>query len=223
VEKYLVECWNCAATYDAVDAVLCNHSEPTTVCPFCLKCFCEADEEFRSRFWKECPQCLRERRKKALNHRNPLLGEMLVQSGKVSREELKEAMDKQAFIRKPLGEILVMMDALTIDELQLFLADQKLVDRIDLTGFKLDPDLIARLGATSCVVHRMVPIELCNLADGEILRFAVQAAEHIPAIKRSRVLSHFRLIPYLAEPEQFEPLFKEITDLSRGKGGRSGD
>ncbi|MBN1197355.1 MAG: hypothetical protein JXA62_08110 [Candidatus Aminicenantes bacterium] len=215
MEEYLVECWNCAATYDAVDAVLCNHPNPTTVCPFCLKCFCGAGDEFRSRFWRECPQCLRDRRELLLSHRNPRLGEMLLRAGRITPEALNEAVEKQAFMRKPLGEILVMMGALTLEELSLFLADQKLVEQIDLSMFKLDHRLVKRLGVAYCVVHRMVPIELYRFADGEILRFAVQSADRIPAIKCSHVMRDFVLIPYLALPEQFKPFFQEIVALAR--------
>ncbi|HDP95820.1 MAG TPA: hypothetical protein ENN40_10745 [Candidatus Aminicenantes bacterium] len=214
MEEYLVECWNCAATYNAVDTVLCNHFEPTTVCPFCLKCFCGVKDDFRNRFWRECPQCLHERRKLLLSHRNSRLGEMLLRAGKITPDALSEAVEKQAFMRKPLGEILVMMDALTVEELSLFLADQKVVERIDLSSLKLDHHLVKRLGAAYCVVHHMIPIELYRFADGEILRFAVQSVDQIPAIKRSRVVRDFVLIPYLALPEEFKPFFQEIVALA---------
>jgi len=109
----------------------------------------------------------------------------------------------------------VMMGSLTLEELHLFLADQKLVERIDLTEFELDKKLVKRLGAACCVVHRIVPIEIYHFAEGEILRFAVQSVDHIAAVKRSRILCNFVLIPYLASPEQFAPLFEAVTELSR--------
>ena len=139
---------------------------------------------------------------------------MLLKADRITPKALSEAVEKQAFMRKPLGEILVMMGVLTLEELSLFLADQKLVERIDLSLFKLDHRLVKRLGAAYCVVHRMVPIELYRFADGEILRFAVQSVDRIPAVKRSRVVRDFVLIPYLALPEEFKPFFQEIVALA---------
>ncbi|MDY0296926.1 MAG: hypothetical protein RB296_06370 [Acidobacteriota bacterium] len=162
---------------------------------------------------------MRERRERAISHRNQRLGDMLVQAGKITPEALSEAVEKQAFMRKPLGEILVMMGALTLEELSLFLVDQKLVENIDLSLFQLDQQLLDRLGAAFCVVHRMIPIELYRLADGEILRFAVQCVEDIPAIKRSRAMEDFVLIPYLSSPEHFNMLFKEIVERARDQKG----
>jgi len=220
VDDYLVECWNCTATYNAAEAVLCNHTSPTTVCPFCLKCFCGADEAFRKRFWEKCPPALRERRERILSHRNPRLGDMLVKAGKITRGQLEEAIRKQAFMKKPLGEIFVMMGVLTVEELHLFLADQKLVEEVDLEETELDMKLVDRLGAACCVVHRMVPLELYHFSGGEILRFAVQSPDHITVIKQSRILSRYTLIPYVTSPTQFKRLFEEI--VQKGKEGPSG-
>ena len=48
-ETYVTLCWNCLGEFDALGAVWCSHDpkNPTKLCPFCLHCFCPADDAYK--------------------------------------------------------------------------------------------------------------------------------------------------------------------------------
>lgn len=65
-ETYPVPCFHCHFTFDAVQAVWCGciSLERTLVCPVCGKCFCTATPGYRTFFWSNAPDRLREKRTK---------------------------------------------------------------------------------------------------------------------------------------------------------------
>ncbi|HET8798176.1 MAG TPA: response regulator, partial [Thermoanaerobaculia bacterium] len=61
---YEVACYNCRASFNAVDADWCSclARERTLVCTNCLDCFCKAPPSYKERFWVEAPARLFERK-----------------------------------------------------------------------------------------------------------------------------------------------------------------
>ena len=59
-ETYLTTCWNCLGEFDALNAVWCSDDpkNPTKLCPFCFRCFCDASERYKQEFWKRAPSRL---------------------------------------------------------------------------------------------------------------------------------------------------------------------
>ena len=55
-EVYIIKCWHCMTEFDAATAADCSHSTPTKICPFCLKCFCNASEDYKKKYREELPQ-----------------------------------------------------------------------------------------------------------------------------------------------------------------------
>ena len=53
-ELYLATCWNCLGEFDALGAVWCSDDpkNPTKLCPFCFRCFCQASEKYKQEFWR---------------------------------------------------------------------------------------------------------------------------------------------------------------------------
>lgn len=58
--EYMIECYNCGATYNASEAVWCNclTTDRTLICPRCMKCFCNASNSYKQVFWEKAPQDL---------------------------------------------------------------------------------------------------------------------------------------------------------------------
>jgi hypothetical protein len=55
-EEYIVLCWHCQASYNAFEVPFCSHNDPTKVCPFCLKCFCNAPAQYKTDFIRKSPK-----------------------------------------------------------------------------------------------------------------------------------------------------------------------
>jgi type IV pilus assembly protein PilB len=107
-DGYIISCWNCLGEYDALGAVWCSDDSrsPTKLCPFCLRCFCDASEEFKKIFWREAPQRLLEELQ-MLHKSNERLGDILVRQHRITIPQLLEVLQEQRRTGKRLGELLV--------------------------------------------------------------------------------------------------------------------
>jgi type II secretory ATPase GspE/PulE/Tfp pilus assembly ATPase PilB-like protein len=105
---YPVTCWNCLGEFDAQGAIWCSDDakNPTKVCPFCLRCFCEASERYKQDFWRGAPASLHQELQ-ALARSKDRLGDILIRLHKITTPELLEAVLEQQASGRRLGEILV--------------------------------------------------------------------------------------------------------------------
>jgi len=214
-EVYIIRCWHCMTEFDAATASDCGHSTPTKICPFCLKCFCNASEDYKKKYVKNCPKELLAKTNGAMDYLYMKIGEILVKAGKISIEQLGTALDKQRIVNKKLGEVLIMMSLITPDELQLYLLNQKSIEKIDLKNFALDTGLIFQIGKEFCLDQKIVPIEIQEIAGGQVLRFAFYSVNDLPKLKKQGKLQKFKLIPYLAQKEEIETLLKNLENSEK--------
>jgi type II secretory ATPase GspE/PulE/Tfp pilus assembly ATPase PilB-like protein len=215
VEVYIIKCWHCMTEFDAVTAADCSHSSPTKICPFCLKCFCNASEDYKKKYVKNCPMELLADGGPPPDALYLKIGEILIKAGKISYEQLSKALDKQRLLNKKLGEVLIMMSLITPDELQLYLLNQKNIEKIDLKNFALDAGLVNQVGKEFCLGQRIVPIEIQEVAGGRVLRFAFFSINELPGLKKHDELQRFKLIPYLAQKDEVESLLKILESSDK--------
>jgi type II secretory ATPase GspE/PulE/Tfp pilus assembly ATPase PilB-like protein len=201
--------------FDAATAADCSHVTPTKICPFCLKCFCDASQEYKDKYLKNCPEELLHAVEIQQDSLYLKIGEILVKAGKISIEQLDKALDKQRIVNKKLGEVLIMMSLITPDELQLYLLNQKNIEKIDLKDFSLDAGLISQIGKEFCLDQKIVPIEIQEVADGQVLRFAFYSVNELPRLKKRGELEKFKLIPYLARKDEIENLLKSLENTEK--------
>ena len=214
-DAYIIKCWHCTTEFDAAAASDCSHSTPTKICPFCLKCFCGASEDYKKKYLKNCPMDLLAEHNAAHESLYLKIGEILVKAGKISMGQLDTALDKQRIVNKKLGEVLIMMSLITPDELQLYLLNQKSIEKIDLKNFAVDTGLILQIGKEFCLDQKIVPIEIQEIAGGHVLRFAFYSVNDLPSLKKSGELQKFKLIPYLAQKEEIENLLKSLESTEK--------
>ncbi len=213
--QYLIFCWHCQAEFDASTSPDCGHANPTKICPFCLKCFCDASKEYKKTYLKNCPKEMLAEYAEAKDAFYMKIGEILIKAGKISIAQLDKALDKQRIVNKKLGEVLIMMSLVTPDELQLYLLNQKNVETIDLKDLKLDSDLIHQIGRDFCLDQKIVPIEIQEIAGGRMLRFAFYSISELSKLKKSSELQSFKLIPYLAPKEEIENMLKNMESSEK--------
>jgi type IV pilus assembly protein PilB len=105
---YLVTCWNCLGEFDAVPAVWCSDDpkDPTKLCPFCLRCFCDASGEYKQQFWRHAPAPLVDELQ-TLSQSQDRLGDILIRMKKITTPQLLEVLIEQKETGRKLGEILV--------------------------------------------------------------------------------------------------------------------
>ena len=177
---YIIKCWHCMTEFDAVAAGDCSHSNPTKICPFCLKCFCNASEEYKKKYVKNCPKELLAENNAIRDSLYLKIGEILVKAGKISIEQLDTALDKQRIVNKKLGEVLIMMSLITRMSFSFTLLNQKSIEKIDLKNVTVDAGLVFQIGKEFCLDQKIVPIEIQEIAGGHVLRFAFYSVKDLP-------------------------------------------
>lgn len=209
-KKHLIKCWFCSAEFDIIDTSFCNHPSPSKICPFCLHCSCEAPESYQKYLWDNCPKQLLEEKLIKENRSNFRLGEILIRAGKITKNQLKEAIEKQRVLKKRLGEIIVMMDLVTPEELDLYLINQKQIEEVDLSRYKLEMGLIEKVGIDFCVLNKAVPIDEFVLDDLKVLYLAVGSEEDMGRLKLGERIAGYMVIPYKARPDELERVLNKI-------------
>ncbi len=93
------------------------------------------------------------------------LGEMLLEAGVISDDELNNALATQKKTGHKLGRALMEVGAISESELHSFLSKRLNIEFIDITGLKLDPDVVTRLAEVHARRHRALVLQ----DDGESL------------------------------------------------------
>ncbi|MCP4221141.1 MAG: hypothetical protein GY765_41310 [bacterium] len=208
--SYEVSCWFCTCAFEAGEANFCNHFDATLICPYCLKCACDAPDEYKRTFLKDCPSEILEEKLILESKTSLKLGEMLIRAGKINKDHLLKAIDTQKSFNKRIGQIFIMMNLLTPEELTVFLSEQKGIDVIDLEKFEIDLELVEKVGKQFCLTHKIIPIEYYQINREKILRFAATSKKEVTQLKQCNELEKYRLIPYEAPEEDIERLLQDI-------------
>jgi len=94
------------------------------------------------------------------------LGDLLVQEGKISQEQLETALGAQKDSGKKLGQILIDQGLIDEKSLLQFVADQLNIDYIDLAQYQLDPATAQVLSESQARRFRAIPLK--HKPDGTI-------------------------------------------------------
>jgi len=149
-------------------------------------------------------------------HKNYVkIGEILVGAGKITPDQLNEALEKQMTMPKKIGEILITMALITQEELQLYLLNQQQLSTISLQPEQVDFSLFAKLGSDFCLAHKIVPIEIQEIRNEKIFRFALLTLDNLADIKNDPRFHKFKLIPYLARKEDVESILNLLQEQKK--------
>jgi type IV pilus assembly protein PilB len=143
-QLYPIRCWNCRNEFDAVEAVWCSCDprHPSKVCPFCLQCFCPADEDYKQSFWQHCPESLKEE-VAMLERSRDRLGEILIRNQKLSTPQLLEALREQKKTGGLLGKILLQKGWVTQTDIDGALRHQGYKSLVDTQDPEVTPTPVA--------------------------------------------------------------------------------
>lgn len=93
------------------------------------------------------------------------LGEVLLEAGYVTEEQIKEALEIQKATGEKLGEILVKEKYVSEEQILKVIESQFGIQYIDITKIYIDPETAKMVAEEVCRRHKVVPIEVIN---GEI-------------------------------------------------------
>jgi type IV pilus assembly protein PilB len=149
------------------------------------------------------------------------LGELLLEKGVISEEQLKEALAKQEEFDLPVGETLIALGFVTENQLLNFLSRQLKVDFINLSenDFQvIDRALIKVLSREMCMRYRVLPVFLFELDDTRQLTLAMSDPLDEDAIREVEKITGCRVTPILTISSDLE---EGIRRLFEGDGAQA--
>ncbi|MEO1007606.1 MAG: ATPase, T2SS/T4P/T4SS family [Planctomycetota bacterium] len=132
------------------------------------------------------------------------LGRVLTKMGKVTREQVHEALSIQKTRRRPIGEVLVELEYCTETDVQAALAGQAGMAYVDLAEREIAGEAIAAIPAESARAYGVVPLEYN--ATAKRLRIAMKSADNFRAVDDLRLLLGMTVEAVVADPAQIDEL-----------------
>lgn len=122
------------------------------------------------------------------------LGEMLVDVGAITEQQLEEALAGQKGSGKRLGTYLVDEHFISEDQLIEILRMQLGIDFIDLNKAKIDPSLVSLVPKNIAKQNRVIPVRL----DRDTLYLAMEDPMNFMAVENVKNTTRKRVIPMIA-------------------------
>ena len=146
------------------------------------------------------------------------LGRVLTKMGKVTREQVYEALGVQKTRKEPIGKLLIELGYITERDVQEALAGQAGMGFVDLANLEIKDETAHAIPAETAQAYQVVPFE--HDAGSKRLKVALKSADNFRAIDDLRLLMGFKVDAFVADPEQVDVLIKKfyskaesVTDL----------
>ncbi|MGH7243384.1 MAG: GspE/PulE family protein [Phycisphaerales bacterium] len=167
------------------------------------------------------------------------LGRVLTKLGKVTRDQVHEALAIQQTRKAPLGQLLVELNYCTQSDVLEALAGQAGMAFMDLTGFEVPDEAKEVIPAESVRSYEVVPLEYNKTS--RRLKIAMKTPDNFRAVDDLRLLLGGNVEAVVGDPAAIDALIKKhfskeesITDVvselasderikNMGAGGRGGE
>lgn len=125
------------------------------------------------------------------------LGDMLVESGVITSEQLENALDKQKKSRKRLGELLVDEGIITEEEIAQTLSRQLNLEIVDLQGIHVDKAAATLVPVSVLKKYTMIPFAF-NEKNKNVLRVAMENPLDTYAQEDISIITNYQVEPVVA-------------------------
>ncbi|MDG1978422.1 MAG: ATPase, T2SS/T4P/T4SS family [Phycisphaerales bacterium] len=136
-------------------------------------------------------------------------GRVLVKLGKVTREQVHEALKaQQGQAGRKVGEILVDLGYITDDDIRAALAGQAGIEQVVLRDREISDETFAAIPATTATTYQIVPIKFDR--ERNAIAVAVKSPDNFAAVDDLRNLLGFKRVkPVLAAAEEIDAILQE--------------
>lgn len=129
-----------------------------------------------------------------VSYQKKRLGDILIESGKLTEQEIKEALAIQKQVGKRLGEILVDQNFVTEEDIIEVLEKQLNIEKVNLEIITIDRRAIKMISETVCRKHMIFPYEI----EDNIIKVAMADPLDIVAIDDVEISTGLKVKPYIA-------------------------
>lgn len=137
---------------------------------------------------------------------NKKLGEILIQEGVLTNEQLKQALGEQQEAGGFLGAILVRLGFIDEEDLTTFLVKQCRIPYLKLSGFTIHEKTAKLVPAVICRRHQILPVDKL----GNLLTVAMVNPLDLEALEALKEIVPFRIKPIICSWHDFERSFEDI-------------
>ena len=134
------------------------------------------------------------------------LGELLIDVGMITQEQLEECLEEQKTSKERLGKILKSKNYVTDQQLMEIMEFQLGIPIINLDTVNLTPALAGFIPVSLARKHKMVPVK----AEDNKLYIAMDDALDFIAIEDARVVSGMEVLPMLAPEHAIETAITKV-------------
>ena len=134
------------------------------------------------------------------------LGRVLTKLGKVSRDQVHEALEIQKTKRERIGRILIELGYVTEEDILEARAGQAGLRFIHLKELEIDPEILEALPAEAANTFQVVPIEY--EPQGKRLTIAMKDPDNFKAIDDLQLLMGFKVSAVVAPQEEVDEVLK---------------
>ncbi|MEM1166882.1 MAG: ATPase, T2SS/T4P/T4SS family [Planctomycetota bacterium] len=138
------------------------------------------------------------------------IGRVLTKLGKVTREQVHEALalQREEGRKRKLGEVMVGMGLITERDVQEALAGQAGMRYVDLEDMEIPEDAVAALPAETATAYKIVP--LSYEPSGKKIVVALDSPSNFRAVDDLKLLRGFTVEATVASPEQVEAKLEQL-------------
>ncbi len=138
-----------------------------------------------------------------------LLGDILVENGMISQEQLKQALEDQKVNKEKLGKVLVRRGFITEDHLMEVLEFTLGIPRVQVSRMNIDPELIKLLPTNMISKHAILPLSVNH---GRMTLIMADPLNY-QAIDDVRILTGLDVVPVMASEREMESAIQQYTAL----------
>ena len=139
------------------------------------------------------------------------LGRVLVKMGKITRDQVHEALEVQKEKHGPLGRILVDLDYIDEGALSLALAFQAGMEYVSLKDIDIPEEVIKQIPSQMANAYKVVPLEYDE--ESKHLVVALASADNFRATDDLHTLMGFDVVARIAEPEALNAALMKYYDV----------
>jgi type IV pilus assembly protein PilB len=139
------------------------------------------------------------------------LGEILVEDGLITQEQLESALDEHKRVGKLLGRVLIDMGLIKESDLVRALAEQVGLEFVDLSEYQVEPWAPALLPEATARRYRALPI---GERDGKLL-VAMSDPANVYALDDIRIITNREVQPVVATAADVEQALRRYSGLDQ--------
>ena len=128
------------------------------------------------------------------------IGDLLVETGVISEEQLQAALQKQRGSSRKLGETLVDEGFVTEEQIAYALSEQYHIEMIDLQNVTISEEILNLVSPSVLKKNRMIPIEYSK-DNANVLRVAMVDPMDILSMDDIAIITNMQVEPVLATPQ----------------------